>query len=562
MKQSINTSTPVGTSFNKDVLEVDGQKLKRLFNAALTWVKNNQQHINSLNVFPVPDGDTGTNMFLTLQSAYQEVSESQDENAGRIIHMIAQGALMGARGNSGVILSQLLRGFARALDEKENMDASLFIKCLTEARNTAYKGVVRPVEGTILTVAKDIASLAETSLMNTNDLVEMLEAIVQEADRSVKRTPDLLPILKQAGVVDSGGIGLFYLFEGMLRYVKKLPLDESVVEKHAQIVPMADLEVLDEAIEPGQDFEVVVDFVPNSPLNVDTLYEDLAKIGTSIQVGEGDNMYRMHIHVPNDKQYIPINYISKIGTVQKVYIENLIEQMKKKGKNSKQNVSLKIKEGQIAVVAVSPGEGISRIFDSLGVAAIIPGGQTMNPSTKEILDSFESLPTNKVIILPNNENIILTAESTKSMSTKKVAVIPSISVPQGLIACLRLDPDGNYESIVKEMNESLQEVETGEITTATRSVQINGVKVKKGDVIALHNGKLVDSTNNLIKASMNLLEKIGAEKKEHITIFYGTGLQEPQMNEIVEKIKDKYNEQEIEVHDGGQPHYQLILSVE
>ena len=562
MKQSINTSTPVGTSINKGVLEVDGQKLKRLFNAALTWVKNNQQHINSLNVFPVPDGDTGTNMFLTLQSAYQEVSESQDENAGRIIHMIAQGALMGARGNSGVILSQLLRGFARALDEKENIDASLLIKCLAEARNTAYKGVVRPVEGTILTVAKDIASLAETSLIETNDLVEMLEAIVQEADRSVKRTPDLLPILKQAGVVDSGGIGLFYLFEGMLRYAKKLPLDESVVEKHVQIVPIADLDVLDEAIEPGQDFEVVVDFVPNSALNVDTLYEDLAKIGTSIQLGEGDNMYRMHIHVPSDKQYVPINYISKIGTVQKVYIENLIEQMKKKGESSKQNLSSKIKEGQIAVIAVSPGEGISRIFDSLGVAAIVAGGQTMNPSTKEILDSFANLPTDKVIILPNNENIILTAESTKAMSTKKVAVIPSISVPQGLIACLRLDPDGDYESIIGEMNESLREVETGEITTATRSVQINGVEVKKGDVIALHNGILVDSSNNLKTACMNLLEKIDAEKKEHITIFYGTGLEESQINEIVELIKDKYNEQEIEVHEGGQPHYQIILSVE
>jgi len=422
--------------------------------------------------------------------------------------------------------------------------------------------VVRPVEGTILTVAKDIANYAETSLTDTNNLVQILEAIVKEADRSVKRTPELLPILKQAGVVDSGGIGLFFLLEGMLRFVKKMPLDETGVEKHAQIVPIADLEILDNAIEPGQDFEVVVDFVPNSPINIETLYTDLAKIGTSIQIGEGDSMYRMHIHVPRNNQYMPINYIDKIGTVQKVYIENLIEQMRKKGTINTQNSSIKIKEGQIAVVAVSPGEGISKIFYSLGVAAIIPGGQTMNPSTKEILDAFENLPTDKIIILPNNENIILTAESTIPMSKKKVAVIPAISVPQGLIACLRFDPEGDYESVIKEMTESLGEVETGEITTATRSVQINGVDVKKGEVIALHNGKLVDSSKNLTIASMNLLDKIGAEKKEHITIFYGSGLKESQVNKIIQPIKAKYTEQEIEIHNGGQPHYQLIIAVE
>jgi len=537
---------------------INGDQLKDLFLASLLWLKSNQQIVNSLNVFPVPDGDTGTNMFLTMQSAYNEIAEIKEKNIGKTARLIAQGALMGARGNSGVILSQLLRGFARVLDDHESMDAELLVKALEESRNTAYKGVVRPVEGTILTVAKDIAQSSQIKLKKSVNLIEILTDLVDQADKSVKNTPELLPILKQAGVVDSGGKGLFYILEGMLRKVSNLPVEvDNALHDNLLPIQQINLKDINETIEPGQDFEIVVDFSPNSDFNLDIFYSDLSEIGTSVQVGEGDDLYRMHIHVAKENKYKPIDYVSKKGIVKKVYIENLNEQV-----NKRASLIPSIKPDQIVVVTVSPGEGITKIFQSLGAAAIIKGGQTMNPSTKEILKSFENLPNKKIIILPNNKNIILTAEAVKSMSSKKVTVIPSRSIPQGLSACLHLDPDGDYEEIIKDMNESLLGVETGEITTATRSIKINNVNVKKGEVIALHNGNLLLSAQNLIDASVGLLKKIDADKKEHITIFYGQKISQNEIDSVVEAIKNSLPQQEIEVHEGGQPFYQFILSIE
>ena len=544
------------------VYTIDGKELKKLFYAALVWLKNHQPLINSLNVFPVPDGDTGTNMFLTLQSAYNEISSSDERNLGKVIHMIAQGALMGARGNSGVILSQLLRGFARALDENETLDAETLVKAFAESRNTAYKGVVRPVEGTILTVSKDIAKAAEEAQASTSDLIEIMTKVVKAADISVVNTPNLLPILKQAGVVDSGGKGLYFILEGILRSAtcQSLEIDES-----QQLEATVDLNAvkfagLHDEIEEGQDFEIVVDFKPNKELDLPKFYEELGRIGTSIQVGEGDSLYRMHIHVPTENRFQPIDLVSKYGSVQKVYIENLLEQMGQGKKEEK--FSNPIEDGQIAVIAISPGTGISRIFQSLGVAEIVSGGQTMNPSTNDILQSFESLNTDKVILLPNNKNIILAAEAAKKLSKKSVEVIPTKNIPQGLVACLRLNPNGDFEEIVEEMMDSLSEVQAGEITTATRSIEINGLSVKEGEVIALLNGQLVDSSDSLVNACMHLLEKAETEDREHITIFYGENTTKDQVDEVIERIKKDYPDHEIEIHEGGQPHYQFILSIE
>ncbi|MDT8897277.1 DAK2 domain-containing protein [Thermanaerothrix sp. 4228-RoL] len=542
---------------------LDGQGLKALLEAGLTWLRNNQQTVNALNVFPVPDGDTGTNMVLTLQAAYNEIATSGEHNIGKIAHAIAQGALLGARGNSGVILSQIWRGFARALDNFEVMDAPLLVKALAEARNTAYKGVVRPVEGTILTVIKDIAQAAES--FEGKDLhVEMLEALVEAADRSVQKTPDLLPILKQAGVVDAGGKGLFFILEGMLRFVKGLSLDTPLTTVVQPLSAMKMDETMEE-IEPGQDYEVVVDFRPTAPLDLEKFYSDLAEMGTSIQVGEGDGMYRMHIHVPTENRYRPIDYVMGLGTITKVSIENLLAQIEERkqeqGSGTRLNLA-KIEPGQIAVVTVSPGAGLSRIFASLGVAAIVEGGQTMNPSTEEILRAFENLPTDKIIILPNNKNIILAAKNAASMTVKKVAVIPSKSVPQGLSALLRYDPNGEFDTVVSEMEAALHDVETGEITTATRSVEINGVKVSQGEVIALLNGNLICSSPNIMDACLTLLEKANAQDRERITIFYGQNISKAEVNKIADKIREIYPRHEIEIHEGGQPHYQLILSIE
>jgi len=539
---------------------VDGKGLMLLFEAGLVRLTANQPYVNSLNVFPVPDGDTGTNMVLTMQAALKEAEMRQSENIGEMAHAIAQGALMGARGNSGVILSQIWRGFARALDHYDTMDSALFVRAMQEARNTAYKGVVRPVEGTILTVIKDMTSAAEEAAKRGAALHEILAEIVRAGDESVRRTPELLPILKQAGVVDSGGTGLYYIFEGMLRFIEGQPLDVSTVV--AKPLSEMDLENTLDNIEEGQDYEVVIDFTPTDKFSLENYFSGLSEIGTSIQVGEGDGLYRMHIHVPLDKRFAPVEYTESLGTIKKVAMENLQDQVKSR-KDEKEPIKLApVTPGQIAVVAVSPGDGISRIFASLGVAAIVTGGQTMNPSVKEIVAAFENLPTDKIIILPNNKNIILAAQNAAKVSVKNIVVIPTRNAPQGFAAMLRLIPDGTLEENEEAMLEAIQEVHTGEITTATRDVAIDGVEVEKGNVIAMLDGKLVYSNHTLEGALFGLLEKANLNEFERLTFLYGEEMTPNQVNQLVDQVREKYPDLDIEVHEGGQPYYQLIIAIE
>ncbi len=556
---SADTTSPAAPAGE---LVIDGRLFKRLAEASLTWLRTNHEIVNALNVFPVPDGDTGTNMLLTMQSAYDEIEDMPERNIGKVARALAHGALMGARGNSGVILSQIWRGVARALDEAETMDGALFVKALVEARNTAYKGVVRPVEGTILTVSKDAAAAGEAALQETQSLREILARVVQAADESVQRTPELLPVLKEAGVVDSGGKGLFFILEGMLRYLEHQPLDKPL----AHIQPLAALQAEHalESAEPGQDYEVVVDFVPHSPLDLQDFYNRLEEMGTSIQIGEGDGIYRMHIHVPTEKRYEPIDYTMSLGTVTKVAIENLMAQMEaiEQAQQGKKLQLAAVEPGHIAAVVVSPGPGIARVFASLGAAAIIEGGQTMNPSTKDILEAIENLPTDKIIILPNNKNIILAAQSAAELTVKKVVVVPSRTVPQGLTAMLSLNPDGDLQEVAAAMTEAMQEVETGEVTTATRSVEIDGVQVAEGQVIGLHNGKLVVAGDDLEETTLALLKHINAREYELITLFHGADLPKSAVNRIADAIRAACPEHEVEVQEGGQPHYHFIISVE
>ncbi len=539
-----------------------GQALKRLVESGLLWLKTNQQTVNALNVFPVPDGDTGTNMMLTMSAAWNEIKDAGELHAGRMAGLVAKGALMGARGNSGVILSQLWRGFARAIQECEIVDAPALVRGLVEARHTAYKGVVKPVEGTILTVAKDIALAAEAALAETQDPIEILARCVRAADASLQRTPDLLPILKQAGVVDAGGKGLFFILEGMLRHIYGQPLDTPVVT--VQPLSALTLENAMQEVEEGQDYEVVVDFFPHPNFELQQFYGQLEKMGTSIQVGEGEGMYRMHIHVPLEKRYEPIDYIMGLGTITKVAMENLMAQMEGVGAKAR-GAKLefpRVEPGQIAVVAVSPGAGLSRIFASLGAAAIVSGGQTMNPSTQEILTAFENLPTDKVIILPNNKNIILAAEQARQVTVKQVAVVPSKSVPQGLAAMLAHNPDGTLEAVAERMTRALAGVKSGEITIATRSVEIDGVKVKEGQAIALLDGKLVASTPSIEAGVLALLERAAVEEHELITLFYGEEMPHSEANRIADLIRARYPSQEVEVQEGGQPYYPFLISIE
>ena len=540
---------------------INGQSMKRLVEAGLTWLRTNQQTVNALNVFPVPDGDTGTNMVLTMQSAWNEIKDSGQRSVSDMAASVSKGALMGARGNSGVILSQLWRGFSRGVHGHETLDAATLAKAFSEARDTAYKGVVRPVEGTILTVARGVADATVAALPSAKDAIDILEVAVKAADAAVQSTPDLLPVLKQAGVVDSGGKGLFFILEGMLRHV----YGESLETPTMTVQPISSMQMEDalETVEEGQDYEVVVDFMPSNDFDLQKFYGRLEQMGTSIQVGEGEGMYRMHIHVPLDKRYEPIDYIMGIGTITKVAMENLLAQMDdiQKSKASRFQFA-SVEPGQIAVVVVSPGAGLSKIFASLGVAAVVEGGQTMNPSTQDILNSFENMPTDKIIILPNNKNIVMAANQAKDVTVKKVAVVPSKTIPQGLAAMLALQPDGDLESVADKMTKALDNVITGEITIATRSVEIDGVKVETGQVIALLDGKLVASAGSVEEGCLAFLDKANAGEHELVTLFYGENMTHADANRIADVIRNKYSNLEVEVQEGGQPHYQFIISVE
>lgn len=539
--------------------KIDGLALKRLIDAGFTWLRTNKENVNALNVFPVPDGDTGTNMTLTLQAAWNEIKDLGVRNIGEMAAAVSKGALMGARGNSGVITSQILRGVSRSLQGKVTLDVNAMIDAFGEARDTAYKGVVKPVEGTILTVIKEVAIATEAVRGSAKDAIEVLEVAVQAADEAVKKTPDLLPVLKQAGVVDSGGKGLFFILEGMLRHVYGESLDAPTI----QIQPMnaMNLEGALEEVEEGQDYEVVVDFVPNGELDLQTFYGKLEEMGTSIQVGEGEGMYRMHIHVPLENRYVPIDYIMGIGTITKVAMENLLAQMDDIQKSAQIKFNA-VEPGNIAVVVVSPGQGLSKIFASLGVANVVSGGQSMNPSTQDILNSFENLPTDKIIILPNNKNIILAANQAKEVTVKNVHVIPTRTIPQGLAAMLALQPDGEFDSVAEKMIKAFGSVKTGEVTIATRTVEIDGVSVKDGQVIALLDGKLALAAESVEQGVLDLLEKANAAECEIVTLFYGEEMTHAESNRIADVIRATYSNLEIEVQEGGQPHYQFIISIE
>jgi len=334
----------------------------------------------------------------------------------------------------------------------------------------------------------------------------------------------------------------------------------------ATVTPLSqlDLEQAAEAIEPGQDWEVVIDFRPGAPLEIQSFYQRLEQMGTSIQVGEGDGMYRMHIHVPDQTEYQPIEYVKGLGAITNIHLENLQLQVEDRaGARDRRSLRLTpVEPGQIAAVAVAPSIGLARVFASLGVAGIVEGGQTMNPSTEEILRAFESLPTDRVIILPNNKNIIMTAKQAAGLTVKQVAVLPSRSVPQGIAAMLALMPEGEFDATVQAMAAALQAVRTGELTVATRSVEIDGVAVKEGQVIGLLDGKLVVSGNDLTESTLQLLAHARSQEAELITLYYGAELSAAQANHMADQIRATYPAQEVELIEGGQPHYHLILSIE
>ena len=537
-------------------LTTDGQGFKWLIQAALAWLQHHQTAINVLNVYPVPDGDTGTNMVLTMQSAWAEIKDSPEQNVGRVAHQMAHGALMGARGNSGVILSQIWRGLARSLDEKDVYRAQDLAAACREAAATAYKGVVKPVEGTILTVARAVADAATRAAEQNDDLVRVLEHMVFAAHEAVSLTPSLLPVLAEAGVVDAGGQGLYIILEGMLRYMRGEQITEDM-----HLIESVDL--IATGLEPGEaGYGYDVQFlVVASGLDVDAIRQRITEMGECpLVVGDAETV-KVHVHVLDPG--IPISYGASLGSLRDVVVEDMQAQYQDFIAESESAPAPSQQPSQeIGVVAVVPGDGLARVFQSLGVSAIVRGGQTMNPSTQDLLEAIGTLSTERVIVLPNNGNVILAAEQARALSEKPVAVVPSRSVPQGIAALLAVNYQADFEANVSAMIGAMEEVETGEITTATRSATINGLKIAEGQIIGLHDDELKVTGTTVEEVVQALLTEIDPGQREIITLYYGETVSEAEASELAGLLQETWPDQEVEVVAGGQPHYHYILSVE
>lgn len=565
MQSTIAEAKPVPQKW----LKCNGQQLKKLAKAARIWLDKNHQHVNALNVFPVPDGDTGTNMLLTMRSAYDRIAPLEEEHVGKMADTLARGALMGARGNSGVILSQIWRGLARGLRDKETFTAADLAAAIQEASDTAYGGVMRPVEGTILTVIREGAEEATDAITKSGDLRFLLERLLDRCEQALERTPEQLPILAQAGVVDSGGQGLVYIFEGMLRYVngEMGDLDEELAlvaqtqsngGVSAQELAMPE----DGNIENPYDVQFIL---LGENLNVEEVRNKIDSMGDSTVVVGDETTIKVHIHVEDPGE--PISYGTSLGKITDVVVENMQLQMEEivhatEGVSTPEPIEVTVEPGQIGVVAVSAGKGLSQIFRSLGAAFIINGGQTNNPSTEEIFQAIQDVPTDKVVVLPNNKNIFLAAEAARDLSPKNVMVVPTRTVPQGFAAMLCLDPDGDLEDTVAEMQTAVSEVATGELTRAVRSVTLDGVEVNEGEYIGLVNGRLRASGENMMAVFEQMLAVMEVDEREILTLYYGSDVSANDAQTVAAEINELYEDVEIELMPGGQPHYFYILGAE
>ena len=557
---------------SKEIRTINGRRFKRMVQAALAWLKKHQETINALNVFPVPDGDTGTNMMLTMTSAWREIAELDEPHIGKLAAQVAHGALMGARGNSGVILSQIWRGFARGLDGHEEMDATRLVAAMETAAETAYKGVVRPVEGTILTVVRESAEEVKTAAEESDDLLALFERMLERARLAESRTPTLLAVLREAGVTDSGGQGFVVILEGMVRELKGLPVEAGegaaeTLDLTAVMPPHGD------EIEFDENYPYDVQFIiVGEGMDVESIRQTIEAMGDCPLVVGDDKTIKVHVHVADPG--IPISFGARMGSLRDVVVEDMQAQYHEFMAARRQEEKAIERPATppaahapqevppIGVVAVVAGDGLAAVFRSLGAGAVIEGGQTMNPSTADILEAVEALPSEQVIILPNNKNIIMAAQQAAEMSRKAVAVVPTRSVPQGIAALLLLDQTLPLEENAAAMLEAARAIESGEVTYAVRDVQLNGVTVHKGDAIGLLNGQLVVSGKNYDEVVERLLGKVDLDDRELVTLYYGEGVNETAAQSLADRLSEHYPDLELEVVRGGQPHYPYLLAIE
>lgn len=528
-------------------------------------LSNNADLVDSLNVYPVPDGDTGTNMNLTMTSGREEVENNLSKNIGELGKTFSKGLLMGARGNSGVILSQLFRGFCKNIESESEINSKLLAESFQAGVETAYKAVMKPVEGTILTVAKDAAQAAIEKANSTEDCIELMEYIIVKANESLENTPNLLAVLKEVGVVDSGGKGLLCVYEGFLKALKgekveakvaKLDKDEFVHDEHDfhGVINTEDIIY-------GYCTEMMVRFGKNKKaFDEQEFRQDMSQFGDSLLVINDEEIVKVHVHTEYPGKVF--NYGQQYGELIKLKVENMREQHREVIRKEQHTAKPKMETVETAIITISMGEGISEIFKSMGATHIISGGQTMNPCTEDIVKVIEQSKCKRAIILPNNKNILMASEQAASIVDAEAVVIPTKSIPQGISALFQYDVDATLEENKAQMADSVNNVKSGSLTYAVRDTKIDGVEIKKDAFMGLIEDKIVSSKSDQLTTVTELLNEMLAEDSEILTVIIGQDAEQAVTDNMINWIEERYPDVEVEVHEGGQPIYQYFFSVE
>ncbi len=560
------------------VPHLDGARLRRLLESGAAWLEAHVPHINALNVFPVPDGDTGSNMLATMRSALKALADSQSgtESPASVVEVArraARGAVLGARGNSGVILSQILSGFAQMQERTERLAPGDLAQAFRRASDSAYQAVMKPVEGTILTVARAVAEEAERAAAESGDVQELFRRITQAGQEALARTPEMLPILKQAGVVDSGGQGLVTLLEGMLHGLRgePSPAPASQVEPGPpQALP--ELEEPPPMLAEGRYGYDIQYLIHGENLDVEAIRARINSLGECPLVVGDSRLVKVHVHALTPGP--ALDFGASQGMLDDVVVENLdrqfqafaqqgAEEREPTGPGALKPGALRTEDlTGVGIVAVAAGDGLAQHFQELGASAVIRGGQTMNPSTEELLAAVESVAAEAVILLPNNGNVLLAARQAQKLASRPVYVVPSRSAPQGFAAMMAFDYSQDGPTNAANMAQALEQVRTVEVTTAVRDSQVDGLAVAQGDVIGLLDGKLVATGSDDAQVIEAVLGQIDLDEYEFLAIYYGEGISAQAAEALAERLATRYPEQEWEVHPGGQPHYRIILSIE
>lgn len=526
-----------------------------MFRSGTRLLNNNAAAVNALNVFPIPDGDTGTNMLLTMQAAMIEAHQCADNNASAVAQAMARGALMGARGNSGVILSQVFRGLAQGLEENKSFNGVTMAKALVKASQAAYSAVGHPTEGTMLTVIREASEVAQaTSYAGFCGLQSIMEAAVNEAKDSVVRTPDLLPVLKESGVVDAGGHGLALILEGTLLYLQGKELPEEATEPEWQS-PIITSPTSGEEHVYGYCTEFLL---CGNHLNLQELRGKLDHMGESLLVVGDAATARIHVHT-HDPGAI-ISYATSLGTLHSIKIDNMEEQHQEFLSSHSEDSTPPL--GNISTIAVASGEGLNKVFKSLGITHVIQGGETMNPSVQDLLQAIETVPTQEVIILPNDPDILPAANQVNNLTNKQVAVMPSRTVVQGIAALIAFNHEFDLDANLEAMAENMEAVHTGAIATAVRSMKYKDLKVKKGQIIGFADEELAVADYSIQDTLQGLLQKFNLQDSEIMTVYYGDVVDWADTEKLLDPVRSQYPDLEIEVIYGGQPHYAYLISVE